>query len=410
MVFGGLLVLQSSDVLDLPKIAYLAVAVAATVGSIYAVIKTGRSGALPNKNLLLASALLLFFLFASLPIALAHGTPLAPWLRDAATYGLFGLAAVFAVDLGYSGSRRLILTLFIIAGLLSTIGFTLEWMDRRNIMSLSLAWIPLPSGGLASALFVTASAFAFRSDRPIPWAILAGLLLASFLLVGTRSRIPFIAVPIVLALISHGTRWRNFLLPLAAIGLATALFFGVGTAALSVASSPGDDHVTGPPPVDVGELGERIGSVGTLVRHPARDPSFQERIAQTRAAWHVFVVSPITGTGPGYEIEWTTFSGQRKSGYYLDTPVMELAKFGLVGLALGIVWVVAFARFIGDGLRRARASPEVLALIGYAIILVYSVPLSPPTHDKGTAFSLIFLIALGLQLTRSHDPPAPVSA
>jgi O-antigen ligase len=304
----------------------------------------------------------------------------------------------------------MVLTLFVIAGLMSTVGFTLEWMDRRNIMSLSLAWIPFPSGALASALFVTASAFAFRSDRRIPWAILAGLLLASLLLVGTRSRIPFIAVPIVLAVISGGTRWRTYLLPLAATGLATALFFGVGTAALSIASTSGDAPATHPPLVDVGELGKRIGSVGTLVRHPARDPSFQERIAQTRAAWDVFLASPIAGTGPGHKIQWISSTGQQKSGYYLDTPVMELAKFGLVGLALGLAWVVAFARFIGDGLRVARASPEVLALIGYSIILLYSLPLSPPTQNKGTAFSLIFLIALGLQVARGYDPPAPPSA
>jgi hypothetical protein len=409
VVFGGLLVLQSSAALDPPKVAYFALAVAATAGSAFTVIKAARSGALPGRDLLLASTLLLLFLFASLAIALAHGTLLAQWFRDAATYGLFALAALFALDLGLAGSRGLILTLFVLAGLLSTIGFTLEWMDRRQIMNLALSWIPFPTGALPSALFVTASAFAIRSDRRIPWAILAGLLLASFLLIGTRSRIPFIAVPILLALISDRARWRTFLLPVAAIGLATAVFFWAGAAALSMASSSSADPATRPP-VDVGELEERVGAVGDLVRHPTRDASFQERVAQTKAAWDVFLASPVVGTGPGYEIEWTNVSGQQESGYYLDTPVMELAKFGLVGLVLGTVWVVAFARFIGDGLRRARASPEVLALIGYSIILVYSVPLSPPTHDKGTAFGLIFLMALGLQLLRRHDPPAPASA
>jgi hypothetical protein len=412
VVFGGLLVLQSSGTLDGPKIVYLALAVAAAIGAAVAVSKAAREGTLLDRTLPVASVLLIVFLAVSLPVALMHGTPPTLWLRDAATYGLFGSAVFLAVDLERSATRKLMLTLFLVAGILATIGFTIEWMDRRDIMRLSLPWIPLPSGALPSALFATASAFALRSDRRLGWAALAGILLASFLLLGTRSRLPFVALPILLAVMSGRARWRDQLPSLLVIGLSTAVFFSAATLALNLASG-GESGPTTPPPVNAGELGDRIGSVGDLVRNPAGDPSFQERVAQTKAAWNVFVTNPILGTGPGYEISWTNFIGQQESGYYLDTPMMEVAKFGIVGLALGLVWIAAFALFVRDGYSGARESPEVLALIGFSAILVYSLPLSPPTHDKGTALALTFLIALVLRASRrerSTRQPAAIGA
>lgn len=403
VVFGGVLVLQSSPTLDPPKVAYLILAVTAALSSAVVVWRAARDGTLVDRRVPFASVLLLVLLAASLPVALAQGTSVSLWLRDAATYGLFGFAAFFAADLERSTSRPWILGLFVTAGLLVTGGFTVEWMDRRDILRLTLPWTPLPSGALPSALFATASAFALRSDRRFAWAILAGVLLASFLLIGTRSRLPLVALPFLLVALSGRRQWRKQLPSVAALAATTVIVFAAAVLALGALSGQREDPVT---TVNAGKLGERIGSIGDLVRNPAGDPSFQERIAQTKAAWNVFISSPIVGTGPGHEISWTNSVGREESGYYLDTPVMELAKFGIVGLAVGLVWIGAFALVIRDGIRRARDSPEVLALIGYSVILVYSLPLSPPTQDKGTALALIFLIALIIRAMRGKGQRA----
>jgi hypothetical protein len=78
----------------------------------------------------------------------------------------------------------------------------------------------------------------------------------------------------------------------------------------------------------------------------------------------------------------------------MDTPLVFLAKFGVVGLA-------ALAMLAGAALAFRRRLPAThrgdrayVALVGYASFWCVSLPLGLPFEDKGFGLAVIALLAL----------------
>lgn len=406
LIFGGILVLQSSEVLDVPKLVYLAVAVAVVC---FAIVRTATRRDTPAfrsmRELWVASAALIGVLVISLGVALANDITPSAWARDAASYGLFAVVPVMAFVAHRDAPRNGLLGLTVLAGALATLSFALTWLDRRSILTEPIERLVLPSGAFASTFFIVASAYSFRAPRyRLLWAVGAGLTLGAFLVVGSRSRLPFVVVPLLLGVLA-GQGFRTSIPSwLVQYGLAIAVVLIVPIGEALAPSGPSVEPET---PTEV--LGRRVGSIDDLVTNPGGDPSMQERVSQTVAAWEVFERQPILGAGPGLGIRWTNYSGETEESIALDTPVIFLAKFGLLGLAVAAIWIVAFARFTRDMLRRIRGSPEWLVLIGEVGVLLYASLFSPPMQDKGMPFALMLVLALVLR--RAFIPmPAPVRA
>ena len=87
---------------------------------------------------LILSLLLLGLIALSLPVAIAHGTPITTWLRDAATYGLCAAAPVFALDAASSMRWRLVFSLTIVMGFLGR--FRSRPTGSRSGTSRSCRW------------------------------------------------------------------------------------------------------------------------------------------------------------------------------------------------------------------------------------------------------------------------------
>lgn len=438
VVAGALIALQSSPTLDLSKVAFAIVASVALVGSIRR-IWLDRDSALVGeaRPWLIASLVLAAIMALSLPVAVANGTPVGTWLRDAASYGLVAAAPWLAVDLGASVSPRLATWLIVIAGSLGTAAFTLNWVQRRHIVDLPVDRLVLPSFTLATAFIAFAVAQAVWADRrrlisSVAAATAIGLLLAT----GTRTTLALVAIPIVLfadAVRVGGRRMvrgsfvpavlplvlvavvvgpgmlsaltRSALGPPLAIPSATASATATGgsggsggplgsvrpvpTGAPSTAEPPGP----APTPVDDG----RFGTIDDVVS--GNDASLRLRWAQTESAWKLFVGSPLYGQGLGVSIPWINIDGSLRNSFLADTPITVLAKFGVFGIA---IWVVlAWATL--DSLRRLRRQSAASAvarsaLAGFAVGLVALAPFGPQLEDKGTGIALILL--LGLAFTR----------
>jgi len=211
-VFGGLLTLQSSDELDLPKLLYL-VACGLVVGSSVWSMRDLRSDhGSPEWPWVVSSALFVALLAVSLPVALLGETGLVSWLRDASTYGLFAAAPIVAFDARRASSTRDLISLLIVAGLLASASFAVEWFARRSILLLPFDRLVLPTGQVASALFIVSVAWAFRGPR-IGWAgaTLAGFLLGVFLATGTRTTLILVVAPLVIAAALGRSAWRRTL-------------------------------------------------------------------------------------------------------------------------------------------------------------------------------------------------------
>ena len=191
LVFGGLTVLQSSDGVDLIKFGYL---LGAGVAFVAALVNLRSLGATRSYQLLRAvimvSLLLASLVALSIVNSLAHGTGLTLWVRDAAPYLLFAAVPVLVLDLQSKTSSKLVIAMFVIAGMLAALSYTVEWFDRRVLAELPITRIALPSGALRSALYVFAlsgALLASGSRARAGWAMLAGLIYALTFITGTRS-------------------------------------------------------------------------------------------------------------------------------------------------------------------------------------------------------------------------------
>ena len=410
--------LQSSQGLDATKVIYLLGTALSLAGALAALWYARNTEAVrPAIPWLVASATLAALLAVSFVIARVNGTAATDWLRDIAGYALFASVPVFALDGQASASRRLLVGMLVVAGILGGLSWATEWLHRRQIVELPFTRVLFPSPQIPTILYLFAMASAIRVGRTgWRWAVLAGVILGLFLVTGTRSSLLILAGPLVMAVIAGRSR-----LPAAvAWGVVHAVVAIAVVAAFQVAvsmPSPGtvpSEPTASPPAVAAtpgpAVIGDRFGGLGTVISNPGADPSLRERAAQYEAAWLLFASSPLLGVGPGHPIEWTRVSGEQWSAFTADTPLVLGAKFGLLGLLAFVPLVWAY----GDTLRRLHplSSQTVvgLALAGYAATAIVGVPLGFLIEDKGTSLGLILLLALAFVELAQRSQPDPGSS
>lgn len=399
VVFGAMVAFQSSPDVDATKVAYLIAFIVCLVGALAFVWRARHTSPVRSAGpLLAASAAIGGLLAVSLIVATANGTPLTTWIRDVAAYGMFAAVPLFALDAGSAASRRFLLAMLVVAGLVGSLSWAVEWLDRRDLLDLPFERLAFPSGQLPGALYLLAVAAALTSpSRRIGWAVLAGTTLAVFLLTGTRSSVLLVLGPLAVAVLLGRTRLGTSIRVLA-VHVLVAVVITVGfqlalpvlDAALGAPSRSADPE-TG----SQGDgLGGRFGSLPVLVEDPGSDASIQERVAQYRAAWGLFASSPVVGVGPGHPIDWIDVSGGRVSEFTADTPLVLAAKFGLLGVLVFIGVAIAYWTATRQALARLPESVATLALVGYGVWFIVTLPLGFVIEDKGASLALMLLLAL----------------
>jgi hypothetical protein len=410
VVVGGLLTLQSSNNLDPAKVVYLLLAGASLVGALASarwwLSKERAAIATPWLVCAVAYAVLLT---CSLAVARAYGTPVSSWFRDTATYALFATAPIFGLACARSASRRWIMAALVVCGALASVSTTVEWLRLRQILDLPIDRIVLPAGSLAYALMALGTAVALAGGwHRWWWAGVAGVILGLFFVTGTRSTLILLVIPISAGLLA-GRPWRRAARTLVIQAAVAVIIFLVADAGIYLANGtaqvpPGQQAVasgqpaaaSGQPTPPPNKLNERLTNVGTLVTDPGADQSLQERWSQTKVAWQAFLRSPLVGVGPGYGFVWTNSSGMVVNAFTLDTPVVYLAKFGLVGLIPLLLFVTAYLRLlILLWRRRSQSATEFLAVAGFGILLAAETFLGAQMEDKGVSLALILLIGFG---------------
>jgi hypothetical protein len=451
VILGGLLTLQGSNNLEAPKVVYFLLAIAAVAGAVAsAPWWLPRMGTATTRPWLIASASTVALLIVSLAVSRVHNTSFTSWLRDASAYALFAAAPILALACACRASRRWLVALLAVCGALASLSFAVEWISRRHLTSLPIDRIALPSETLAAALLALATALALAgASRRWWWAAMAGAVLGLFFITGSRSTLLLLAVPTGVAMFA-GRPWRGGA-PVLMIELAMALavFFAgefgiavangnvslprIGAAATAQPSNPTSTptsptsptaatSATTPVPTSPtaataattpapDRLGQRISEIGTLITNPESDPSLQERLSQMKVAWQAFTSSPLLGVGPGYSFQWTNSGNKVVSTPTLDTPLIYLAKFGLLGLVPLALFAAACLRLAFELWRqRERVRIEYLTVVGFAFVLVVLGIQSFPFEDKGASFALILVLALGVSGLIRQDPAGGLAA
>ena len=424
VLFGGMVALQSSPTLDATKFAYLVGTVLCLVGALAAVWSARRT---PEVRLrapwLAASAALAALIAMSFLVARGEGTSLTDWVRDIAAYALFAVVPVFALDGQASASRKLLVGMLVLAGLLGGLAWAVEWLSRRQILELPFERLVFPSGQLPGMLYLFAMATALTAGRRVAaWAVLAGVILGLFLLTGTRSSLLLLIGPLVMAALAGRARIRSSLRAIVSHGVVAVALVLAFQLALALPALLGPGRTAEEPGSSVGPggsglteilgpnvVGDRFGSLPVVLGNPASDPSFKERISQYQAAWALFVSSPIVGVGPGHSIDWVDVSGYPRTGFTADTPLVMPAKFGLLGILVLLGAVVAYGFTVRTALRRDPRSGITLTLVGYGVLTMVGLPLGFPIEDKGASLALMLLLALAFAESAAHRPSGAAS-
>ncbi len=401
VVFGILLIFGTSEELTPGKFAYLAGFAAAGVGAFFNVQTLARTPAFAAlKPLLHASIALVGLVLVSYPVAHFQGTPPRDWLRDSAPYVMAALAPLFALDAYSSMSKRALERVLLLAGLLGAFSFAATWMARRGIGTLGLEAIGLPTLLLGAALFAYAMSVIIQGGpRRGTWLAAGVLTFALLIASGTRTNVILLAAPFAIVLGARRELGRRSLRLAVALPVVIVLVAVATQSVLKVADA--DESI----------VRERIALL--LKSGDKSDGSYIERVNSTRAALDSFRSSPIVGVGPGAPFIWEGADGTIFTTRSIDTPVLLVARFGLLGLAWAVLYFISYAVVIR---RLARIDPRPtisrLALVGFGAILLANALLLVPFEDKGftAATLLLFALALRESFEEPRLPAAPPAA
>jgi O-antigen ligase len=394
LVFGGLLALQSSQGLDLVKLAYLAGVLVSFAAALFSLSQRRNDPPHTMAVPLLRLSLVFFLLLiVSWPIASAHGVARTDWLRDVAPYVLFASAPVFALDAQSSLSRRTLLRLLLIAGSFATLSFAINWLNLRQIASLPISRVALSSFFFPAALFAYGAAASLQGRaRRIRWLALTSLIFALLLVTGTRSTFVLLFIPLAIAI---GARRYFVVRSLRLAVLAPVLLvLALGTAYSVVVATGASTKI----------LSERI-SILKGTGSQSSDASYNDRVAQFDAAWNVFKENPVFGGGPGTTFSWVANNGEKNSSFILDTSMTFPAKFGVVGLAVVAFLISCWVAFLRSLCSFKHPRTETLALIGLAAVAIPGALLTTPFEDKGFTLGLTLVLALALRTYRPAASP-----
>ncbi len=177
VVFGGLLTLQSSSGFGSLKLLYLA-GIMASFGA--ALFSFSRSSDTSMRwfvwPILRASVAISALILVSYLVAKDHAVVRVDWLRDVAPYLLFAMAPFFALDAQRAFSRRALVRLLVIGGLVATASFSTHWLEQRNIANLPFSQFALSSFFFPAALFAYATAAGLHErQHRTRWLALAAL-------------------------------------------------------------------------------------------------------------------------------------------------------------------------------------------------------------------------------------------
>jgi hypothetical protein len=401
VVGGGLFVLGTSDQLDPPKAAYLgwvALSVVLAIANVAACLDVRRTADL--RPLVAASCAVGGAVTLAVLVALWTGTPFIDSMRDASAYGLVVVAPFLAWDGSRSRLGQHMEAVIVVAGLIASIGFSVEFLGRRGIADLPLASFGYSSGTLASLLFMVAVASLLCGHRRrLLWASLAAVVVSLLFVTGTRSTLVLLVGPIAMVIV--GSRGFARLARLAGAAIVVGAI-GVAIFFLTLQTSV----------IDLRLLTGRIAELGSFASNPSADQSFVLRATQASVALSRLAGSPVFGIGLGSTFHWTGLGGEPYTSFNIDTGLSVAAKFGFVGLAMlgvAVTGVLAFYRRL-----RFRVPARVrLTFVGFAVVTVLWLPLGNPLEDKGFGLALAMLFAWILASARTadtaHEPEAGVT-
>lgn len=391
---GYVLLFQSDSSVAGSKEAFAAISV------VFAVIGAFRLRKLEDqripRGIFLAVGIMLVLLLAWVARIAGGGVGLDDWIRDSLNYILFPVATLIGADAGTSVSRAILGRLVVVIGVFGAITFMSTWLARRSgalfgaeQVGLASSFVPLTSIALCLAIF-------FAGDRWRGGALIIGLGQMVLLAVsGGRSVWIYCLAALIAAFLSAGVplgaRIGRATVALAAAGFGAAMVFSLSTA---IGGGIAVTRFTRFRSLAEGGLDSIFSDASAIERIRAYE--------WTTLIWHNNV---LFGRGLGFTFPSVTTGNVNAGIYTLDTPVIALAKFGIIGTlmilaALVILWWTLWSASRGDRVARC----VLVTLTGAVIVLL---PNGFPIENRGfdllVCLAVAYVIAAGPAVARTSS-------
>lgn len=399
MLAGAFLVFQSSSGLSQPKVIYLVgLAGCGSVAAVRAVRHVRTSWGRQLRPVALGALVLVVWLVAELVFAVVAGAPVSQVARDGATYALIVLGLLVGFDAASTVSPGHARMITAGSGVAAAVGFSLAWLARRGVSTVGVDQFMLASMAAtapAVALGLVRGSRGRRAQRM--WLILPAVILVLVLASGTRTGVVLFAV--VAGVIGPAQRG---LIPFRRLAIVAFILAGAVLVSLPLLVSR----------VATAGFGEQrlTAVVGTLSGGIGQDRSGVIRARAYEYAEQIWLAHPLFGQGLG-KVFPNPNPGGGMSDFALDTPLVLLAKFGVIGAALLLVGLaLVFASLVQS---RPRTDGAGAVARGVLAVSLLTLPFGVPTEDKGFALSMALLVMLAGSELRAHErqsPPSPSGA
>ncbi|MGN7190382.1 hypothetical protein [Curtobacterium sp. MCBA15_004] len=386
-MLGAFLVFQTSSGLSTPKVFYFAVVALSVLVSLARLRRISHDPVIHNLKpaYLGGLGIILWQLLFVLPYSVGvRGVSVENWLRDGATYVLIGCAVIIAMDAVSSTSTRLARGLVIAVGTVAAFSFASRWISARGLVGAAdtdgdaTLLSSLTALTLAVALAFTL-ALAGTRLRWL-WLLLGVVFVLAILVTGTRTGVVFGAV--LVGIVGSRVKMRA---PVRRV-LAGA---GIGVAAVAAAIPITASFFT-----NEDFLTQRLTSIWSTIQNGVgSDQSGAIRGRAYEYCLQIWQQHLLLGRGEGWAFVNPT-TGVLGSDFSVDSPLVYLAKFGIVGcLVLATCLVSIFVPLI----RRGRSSNWLLentAVRGCAAILLALLPFGATLEDKGFGITIALAVLL----------------
>ncbi|WP_177180234.1 O-antigen ligase family protein [Pedococcus cremeus] len=394
---GVLLTAGTSGDVGTSKIAFMGLALAISAISLLRLLRRG-AGREDRRVSAILTATLVFAVAAMIAAArgFSLGAPILSIVRDGVSYLLLIAALPLAADAGrcynYFQVRRAVL----LVGLLSAAVYLANMLTTRGVANLG-AWAGLLFGSfpvIALGVCLCLVEGSLGRHRGL-WYIAAAGQVGAVLLTGTRMGLALFTA--ILGLLGRRRRGAPGVTRLI-IGLA---LLGSFTSALVLILAP---HLAG-----LHFLMSRLESgIRAIQGDIGEDLSGAQRLQRYELALTYFESNPVLGHGLGGFAYGTNSSSAFE--YYLDTPLLVPAKFGMVGTAL---IVLGFAILFRGLLKPTTPRPSTQVRAQFVIrcfvcVIIFTTPFGAITENKGLGVSVA--LASMLVLAPAETRPRPERA
>ncbi|MBF4614147.1 O-antigen ligase family protein [Curtobacterium sp. VKM Ac-1376] len=393
---GYLLLFQTDSSPAGVKEGYVAVSVGFASVAAFRLRKLEEQG-VPRGVFVSVGIMLLLLLLWSARL-ISGGVAIEDWIRDALNYILFPVALLIGADAGTSLRRGFVGKVVLIVGVFGAFTFMETWLARRSgemlgyeQVGLASSFVPLTSICLCLAVF-------FAGERWRGAALLLALGQMVLLAVSGGRTVWIYCVTALLASFLAAAVPLGVRLGRAAVALGATLF-GV-TVVFSLSTAIGG-----------GIANARIASLKTLadggVQSLLADGSAIERIRAYQWTAAIWQEHPLIGRGLGYTFPSVTTGNFNAGIYTLDTPIVVLAKFGVLGtlLILAAIAVLWWTLRVGSGGDRTGRA----FLITLTIVVLVLVPNGFPIENRGfdllVCMGVAYVLAAGTRSSPSSTAP-----